>query len=232
VTALYEGHVAHRRSTGHRTAFRHPAYVWLVDVDELPRLPRLLRPFARLRADDHLSGPQVTLRGRLDDLLAREGLSLDGGQALLLTNARVLGYVFNPLSVWWCHGPDGALRCVVAEVHNTHGQRHAYVLRPDADGTSEADKVFEVSPFLALEGRYRIRLPEPGERVALAIELEQGGERVFAASLTGRRRPATPRVLAGLLLRHPWMTLKVATLIRLHGIALFLRRQRVPQEAR
>ncbi len=140
--------------------------------------------------------------------------------------------MFNPLSVWWCYGPDGALRCVVAEVHNTHGQRHAYVLRPDADDTSEADKVFEVSPFLAIDGRYRIRLPEPGERVSLAIELEQGGERVFAASLSGRRRPATPRVLAGLLLRHPWMTLKVSALIRLHGIGLFLRRQRVAQEAR
>jgi DUF1365 family protein len=224
--ALYEGHVAHARLVGRRGAFRHPVYCWLVDVGDLPRLPWPLRPFASLRSRDHIGDPARGLRENLDAFLAERGVQLDGGRVLLLTNARVLGHVFNPLSVWWCHGPAGELRCVVAEVHNTYGERHGYLLQPDGDGRSEADKAFYVSPFLEVEGRYRMRLPEPDDRLALSIELRQDGGRAFSASLVGHRVVLSPRSLARLLLRYQWMTLRVSALIRLHGVGLLLRGQR------
>lgn len=225
-SVLYEGHVAHARLVGQRVAFRHAVYCWLVDVDDLPRLPWPLRPFASLRSSDHLGDPAQGLRENLDAYLAGRGIDLAGGRVLLLTNARVLGHVFNPLSVWWCHGPAGELRCVVAEVHNTYGGRHCYLLQPDGDGRCEADKAFYVSPFLEVTGRYRMRLPEPGDRLALAIELSQDGRRVFSSSLTGRRLTLSPRALSRLLVRYQWMTLRVSALIWLHGVGLLVRGQR------
>ena len=80
----------------------------------------------------------------------------------MLAHARVLGYVFNPLTVYWCHRPDGTLACVVAEVHNTYRQRHAYLLPADDRGRAEVPKQFYVSPFYPVDGRYRMSLPEPG----------------------------------------------------------------------
>ncbi len=109
----------------------------------------------------------------------------------------MFGFVFNPLSVYWCHDAAGAPVCVVAEVHNTYGQRHCYLLRPDGEGTAEADKTFYVSPFFGVEGRYRMRLPPPGEELRLAVQLRTGDGRPFTATVRGggarhRRRP--PRV--------------------------------------
>ena len=111
----------------------------------------------------------------MDAYLADNGIDLDGGRILMLTNARVLGYVFNPLTVYWCHGPDGGLRCVVAEVHNTHGERHCYLLHPGDRGRCETDKEFYVSPFLTVDGRYRMSFSEPGERLSVQMELHQDG---------------------------------------------------------
>jgi DUF1365 family protein len=141
----------------------------------------------------------------------------------MLASARVLGYVFNPLSVYWCYGPDGDIRCVVAEVHNTYGERHRYLLLPDATGTAETAKEFYVSPFLAMGGRYRIHTPEPGEKLLVSVTLQQGGETPFSAVLRGTRRPGLPQVLVGMLLRHPLAPQRIAASIRRRGIGLWLR---------
>ncbi|WP_328506589.1 DUF1365 domain-containing protein [Streptomyces sp. NBC_00391] len=136
VPALYPCTIAHVRTTPWRYALRHRTYMWLVDPDRPPRLPPLLRPFARFDPRDHFTGDRPTLRAGLDAFLAAHGVDLDGGSVLMLTHARVLGYVFNPLTLYWCHGPEGETRCVVAEVHNTYGGRHAYLLRPDTTGAA------------------------------------------------------------------------------------------------
>jgi len=135
----------------------------------------------------------------------------------------VLGYVFNPLSIFYCHRPDGSLRCVVAEVHNTYGQRHCYLLEPGERGRASAGKEFYVSPFLTVDGSYEMTLAPPDERLSVQMSLRQAGQRVFAASLTGRRRPITNASVARLLVRHPLMTAKVTSLIHLQGIKLALR---------
>ncbi len=222
--ALYPCQITHVRVHPIRRAFRYRSYLWLVDLDHLPRVPLPLRPFARFRAGDHLGGPASSIRANVDAYLARQGASLDGGRVLMLGHARVLGYVFNPLTVYWCHQADGTLAAVIAEVHNTYGQRHVYLLHPDRSGRAEADKGFYVSPFLPVAGRYRLHLPEPGGTLRLSVTLHLDGRTVLAASVTGTRRPYTPWRLAGCALRYPWVTAQVGALIRWQGIRLAARR--------
>lgn len=221
--ALYECVIAHARTTPLRHSFRHRTYLWCVDLDRLPVLPRPVRPLARFDARDHFGGGAPSLRAGLDAFLAGHGIDLDGGQVTMLAHARVFGFVFNPLSVYWCHDRSGALVCVVAEVHNTYGERHCYLLRPDGSDEAEVDKEFYVSPFFAVEGRYRMRLPLPGERLHLAVHLENEEGRAFTAVVRGRRRPATVPALLSAAARRPWSTAAVWAGIRRHGIHLLLR---------
>jgi len=229
-SCLYEGQVVHERRTPLRNLFRYGVYMWLVDLAELDELDRRLwafgsnrRALTTIRSRDHLGDPRRSIRANVDAYLALHGIDLEGGRVALLTNARVLGYVFNPLSVFYCHGPGGELRCVVAEVHNTHGERHCYLLHPGERGRAETEKEFYVSPFLTVDGRYRMAFALPGERLAVQMGLEQEGERVFGASLTGIRLPLTNRTLGRMLVRYPLMTAKVTTLIHLQGLRLHRR---------
>jgi DUF1365 family protein len=233
-SALYRGRVMHVRHRPVRRLFRHGVYMWLVDLDDLPRLPRLLRPFGGVHSKDHLGHPKRTIRENVDAYLARHGIDLAGGRVRMLTNARVLGHVFNPLTVYWCEAADGSLRCVVAEVHNTYGERHCYLLQPDGTGRYEAGKAFYVSPFLTVDGSYRMSFSEPGERLNIQMELVQDGGPLFRAALTGKRLPLTSGTVARMAARYPLMTLRVTALIRLHGVALYLRgvpRVRRPRHA-
>ncbi|WP_212909819.1 DUF1365 domain-containing protein [Streptomyces sp. TS71-3] len=222
--ALYSCLIRHVRTAPVRHRVRHRTYLWLVDIDRLPRLPPLLAPLARFDPRDHFSGTDATLRAGLERFLAARGVPLPRGRVLMLGHARVLGYVFNPLTLYWCHDEDGALVCVVAEVHNTYGERHCYLLRPDAGARARVAKDFYVSPFFPVDGAYRMRLPEPGEGLDLSVQLRRPGARPFTATVRGTRRPATGRRLLAMALRHPWSTVAVSATIRLHGIRLFLRR--------
>jgi hypothetical protein len=229
-SALYEGQVVHDRRTGLRNLFRYRVYMWHVDLEELDALDRRLwafghdrRALTTIRSRDHLGDPRRTIRENVDRYLSAHGIDLEGGRVSLLTNARVLGYVFNPLSIFYCHRPDGSLRCVVAEVHNTYGQRHCYLLEPGERGRASAGKEFYVSPFLTVDGSYEMTLAPPDERLSVQMSLRQAGERVFAASLTGKRRPITNGSVARMLVRHPLMTAKVTSLIHLQGVKLALR---------
>lgn len=224
VPALYDAEVRHARRRDLRTAFAHRIYLWLVDLDELPRLPAPLRPFARFRSRDHLGDPDRSIRENVDAYLAAHGIDLAGGRVLMLANARVLGHVFNPISAFWCHHADGSPACVIAEVHNTYGERHCYLLHPDASGRASARKEFYVSPFLTVDGHYSMHLPEPDERLGISVTLHQDGAPALVVTLAGTRRPATPREVARTVLRHPLITQRTSALIRRHGIALWLRR--------
>ncbi|MDQ3627652.1 MAG: DUF1365 domain-containing protein [Actinomycetota bacterium] len=221
--ALVEGEVTHSRRTQTRHAFRHAVYQWLVDLDDVPVQRWWLRPFAGFRAQDHLGDPRETIKANVVQFARLHSVEVTG-RVVMLANARVLGHVFDPLSVFWCHDRDGALVCIVAEVHNTYGERHAYLLRPDEHGLARADKEFYVSPFFSVEGGYDLRMTLAPARVSTSIVLHQGGAPVFAASFVGRPRPATTRRLLSLLLRHPLMPQRVSVLIRLHGVVLWLKR--------
>ncbi|MFG3039759.1 MULTISPECIES: DUF1365 domain-containing protein [unclassified Streptomyces] len=224
VPALYETEVAHTRVAPVHHSLRHRTYMWLVDVDDLPVLPPALRPLARFDPRDHFDGAAPTVRAGLDAYLASQGVEDADGQVLMLAHARVLGYVFNPITLYWCHDRAGRPVCVVAEVHNTYGGRHCYLLRPDERGRAEVAKDFYVSPFLDVEGAYRMRLPLPGDRLDLTVQLRlPDGSRPLTATVHGEHRPAGPRTLLAAALRHPWSTLGVSIGIRRHGIRLLLK---------
>jgi hypothetical protein len=222
--ALYDAWVTHARTQRTHRDFRHRVYLWLVDLDRLPRPPALLRPFAEFRSSDHLGDPDRSIRANVDDYLAEQGIELAGGRVLMLANARVLGYVFNPLTVYWCHRRDGELACVMAEVHNTYGERHRYLLHPDAAGRARTDKAFYVSPFLTVEGHYDMSLRRPDERLAVSVTLHQDGAPALAATIRGVRRPASTRELVRMVLRRPFLPHWISILIHRHGIAMWLRR--------
>jgi uncharacterized protein len=227
--AIVTGHVVHRRRSPIRHAFRHGAYQWLVDLDDIPRVPRLLRAVAGFHARDHLGGrtaeASADIKTNLERYLETRDVRLGhGDRVVMLTNARVLGHVFNPLTVFWCFGANGGLRCIVAEVHNTYGERHAYLLQPDNDGAAHTKKQFYVSPFNDVSGAYRLRFELARQRVCVTVRLDRNGETIFEATFDGVPTPATTAVVARAVLRRPMMPLRVAALIRMHGLRLWLRR--------
>ena len=222
--ALVAGWVTHRRPGPVRHAFRHRLYQWLVDLDSLPRQPWHLRAFAQFSSADHLGDPGLPIKGNIESYLARGGIALgDRGRVLMLANARVVGHVFDPLSVFWCYDSSGQLVGVVAEVHNTYGERHAYLLRPDEAGAAAAGKAFHVSPFFDVSGTYELRFTLRPDLVAATVTLRREGTVAFSAAFRGQPEPATSRNLARRLIRQPFMTQRVLALIRVHGIWLWLR---------
>jgi DUF1365 family protein len=223
-SAIYRTSIAHVRRTPLHNAFTYRSYSWYVDVDRLPTVPRFLRPLAGFSAADHLGDPAGTLRGNMERFLSTRGIALDGGRITMLASARVFGQVFNPLSLFWCHDAAGELRCVVAEVHNTYGERHCYLLETDDAGRASVPKAFYVSPFNDVEGQYRMKLPEPGERLAVSVVLEREGHKPFIATMDGDRREATvPNILAAAL-AVPLAPLRVVGQIHWQGIKLWARR--------
>lgn len=225
--------VSHCRQVPVQHSFEYRSYSWYVDIDQLPALPWWLRPFARFSASDHLGGAggaaDTSLRRRLEIFFAEHDTAMPDGRITALLQARVLGYVFNPLSIFWCHDRNGRLRHVVAEVHNTYGGRHAYLL-PPADTPVLVSKQFYVSPFNPVDGHYLVLAPPPEREVDVMVSLLRERRLAFTATLRGDRLPATARQVAALQFRSPVAPLAVAARIRLQGIKLWLRR--VPVVAR
>jgi len=220
---LYECRIAHARLAPLRNAFSYRSYEWLVDVDRLPRLhgwPSLLAGF---QSRDHLGDPARSIRANVDEFLRSRGVDLEGGQVLMLAHARVLGYVFNPLTLFWCHRADGTLACVIAEVHNTYHQRHAYLLRTDDQGRARVDKELYVSPYHPVDGWYEMSVPRPGDRLAVSIILNRPNGHRFVAAVQGTAVPATRRALLHAAVRHPCSTAMVSARIRWQGIKLYAR---------
>lgn len=227
--AIVDGVVAHRRTGPVRHSFVHRAYQWLVDLDQLPLWPWYLRAFARFDARDHLGGTgadsSATIKTNVERYLQLHGVSLGKhSRIVMLANARVFGYVFDPLTVFWCFDDGGELRCIIAEVHNTYGQRHAYLLTPDADGRAAVEKGFYVSPFNDVTGRYTMRFRLSDRHVSVAVALDREGVRIFRAVFSGAPLAATRRSLISRVMVMPFMSQQVSALIRWHGIRLWIRR--------
>ncbi|NMD55340.1 MULTISPECIES: DUF1365 domain-containing protein [Tsukamurella] len=222
--ALYDTEIGHLRRSPIEHGFRYRSASWFIDVDAPPRVPLWLRPVVGFRAADHLfpvTDGADTLRARVEQTLRENGLEAPGGAITALLNARCLGYVFDPLTVFWCHDEDGDVAAVVAEVHNTYGGRHAYVLGPEARSGASVAKEFFVSPFHPVDGVYRLRMPEPDDALSIDVVLERPGRAPFTAHWRGTRRPATPRRILLAQWRAPLVPLVVAARIRVHGIRLW-----------
>lgn len=225
--ALVPGSVAHRRHGPIDHDMRHSVYQWLVDLDQLPQLRGPLAKVAHFSAADHLGDPARSIKDNVLHFAQTQSASLPASpRVIMLANARVLGYVFDPISVFWVLDRDTSdLSFVVAEVHNTYGERHAYLLYPDESGNSDTDKAFYVSPFYDLAGRYRLHFSLKPERVAVTVNLHRGGDIQskpdFSANFNGTPEAVTPRGVLAQLARHPLMSQKVSALIKAHGIYLW-----------
>ncbi len=234
VSAIYEGSVWHARELPPVHAFRRRLYMLFLDLDELPALARTTpllgadrrRP-VELRTRDHFRGSSRDLRTRLASALATRGLPPPRGPVRVLTQGRVLGQGFNPVSFWWAYDAHGGLLACVAEVNNTFGDRHPYVMPAgDAERTPlglawTVRKRMHVSPFMDLSGSYRFELSEPGPDLTVRATLVRGDEVSLRAGFEASRRPLSNRALLGAMLRLPGMPWQVWTSIHAQAIALW-----------
>ena len=224
-SALYEGTLIHVRRLPVRNVFRYPVSYWLLDLDELPELDRQLALFSvnrpnvtSFRDRDHFDGGPSAKQAVLD--LVGDP---DVERVLALTMPRVLGYVFNPVSFYWCYRADGSLVCMVAELNNTFGERLPEVLRGPALEYEQAKRL-HVSPFFGLDQSYEWAFSEPGEAVWARIHVREDSERPFTAVLHARRRELTNASVARTLARYPLMPLQVTALIHRQALQLWLKR--------
>ncbi|MCW2757981.1 MAG: FAD-dependent oxidoreductase, partial [Nocardioidaceae bacterium] len=225
---LYTTRIKHARVEPQRNIFSYDSYTWLVDLDDLPQyagaFAPVLRRLASFEARDHVGDPDRSLRANIEAVLAEHDVELgDGSRIQMLAHARTLGYVFNPISVFWCHRADSSLAAVVVEVHNTYGGRHAYVVHPDEHGRATVAKQLYVSPFNDTSGEYHVAVPLPGDTVTVGVTLHRDGRPPFTATMTGTAGPADARSVVRASFRHPVVPLLGMARIKFQGVKLWLR---------
>jgi DUF1365 family protein len=216
-------HVRHRPA---RHRFRYPVAYWLLDLDELGDLARRFRLFGvnrravvSFRDRDHFDGDGTPLKVAVIRFAGDPTIE----RVLVLTQLRVLGYVFNPVTFYWCYRADGSLACMVAELNNTFGERLPELLRGDAL-TYVHEKRLHVSPFMGLDQRYRYTFSEPGDTVLARIEVHEADGMPLQAVLFGRRRELSRATFARFLVRYPLMPVQVIALIHWQALKLLLKR--------
>lgn len=241
---LYPARVMHRRLVAPLYRFVYRLFYLLLDIDRVAEAARGLRFFSHNRFNlvsfhdcDHGGGAPGGLRGWVEQLLAERGIGLEGGRIRLLALPRLLGFAFNPISLYYCEHRDGSLRAVITAVRNTFGERHHYLLAPGLSPGGLAsggavlpynqphvkEKRFHVSPFFDQVGHYRFTLSEPGETLRVLIHETRGGVPILDATLAGERQALTDRALWGQVLRMPLMTLKVVVAIHWEALKIWLR---------
>ena len=231
--SIYYTRVMHRRLFPVDYRFDYRVFTLLLDVDALDRLPRLLGrgSLGLLRFEPRDHGPRdgSSLRAWAEQILATRGIALDGGRIRLLCFPRVLGFGFNPLSLWYCEHRDGSLRAVIGEVRNTFGEHHSYLLAAGGDPIpwplrAEAEKCFHVSPLMDMGGHYRFRLSQPGDDLAVLIrQFDDHGRLKLVATQTGHGEPLTGRAVLRALFRVPLLTFKVMAAIHWQALKIWLR---------
>lgn len=230
---LYPARVMHRRLIAPLYRFVYSVFYVLVDVDRLDELHRRLRCFSfnrfnllSLHTQDH--GDGHGLRAWAEKTLADANITLAGGRIRLLAMPRVLGMSFNPISLWYCEHADGSLRAIIAEVRNTFGEKHSYLLASEGRPLPyslpiEKEKVFHVSPLLDLVGLYRFQIDEPGAGLRVAIHETREGVPVLDTTLAGERRELSDAAIVGQVAAMPLQMLKVVGAIHWQALKIWLR---------
>jgi len=234
--ALYPGQVMHARLKpfGHR--FVYSVFSLLVDIDRLAEvggmtwLLKVNRPgLTSFHESDHVEREGETLRAFADRLLADAGLSEPATRILLLAYPRILGYVFNPISVYFCYAEAGTLIAMIYAVRNTFGQRHTYVAPIEAGDLGPAGvrqtrtKIFHVSPFIDMGTRYHFHILPPGKVVRLRIHETENGEPLLSATFAGKNQELGTARLAACLLKFPFMTWKIVAGIHWEALKLWFK---------
>ena len=234
-SAIYEGAVMHRRFRPRLHHLRYRMFSFFLDLDEIAALSQRLRLFSYNKFNvfafldgDHGDGSGGSLRDQIERLLRGAGLDPEGGAIRVLCMPRVLGHVFNPISIFYCHGRDGALQAMLYEVNNTFGQRHLYLIPVAPDSATETirqecDKRFYVSPFMDMAMTYDFRLRVPAQTLSVVIHGRDADGLMIAASQVGQRRALTDRSLLRAFISFPLLTLTVVFGIHWEALKLWLK---------
>ncbi|MBW9086631.1 DUF1365 domain-containing protein [Rhizobium wenxiniae] len=242
-SSIYAGTVVHTRLRPKRHNLRYSVFSLLLDLDELPVLDRSLGLFSVNRRGlfsfwqkDHGDGTPNGLKQWVAGQLSNAGITTDGLNVRVLCYPRIFGYVFNPLTVYFCYGPENDLRAVIYEVCNTFHERHAYIIPADGEDGGQishsCNKDLYVSPFVPMNCRYDFSVRTPAEQVRIAIKESDADGMFLYAMFQGRHSPLTDRGLAKAFLRYPLMTLKVTAAIHWEALRLWLKRVPVHRHAR
>ncbi len=236
-SALYVGKLRHRRFTPRPHAFSYPVYMAFLDVDRLPELMRI-SPLASYNKwnvtayyeRDHFGASNLSLRERLAVDSAAQGVQLPDGQIFLLTHLRYLGYVFNPVSFYYCYDRAGNLAMLMAEVNSTFGERHNYWLTTACERDSTAAKRYttakqmHVSPFMSMDLNYDWIFSPPRESLVAHMNTLAAGQPFFDATLQLERRPWEAPSLHRVLATYPLMTWRVIAAIHWQALNLWLKK--------
>ena len=229
-SALYAGKIVHRRLRPKQHLLRYRVFYLLLDLDKIDQLASSLRLFSHnrfnlfsLRDRDYGNGSEESLHAQVRGRLRKEGIEV-GGPIRLLTMPRVLGYAFNPLSIYFCHRNDGSLAAILYEVNNTFGQRHNYLIAVAAGSNGairqHSRKSLYVSPFLTTDMTYSFAVVPPRERLAVSVVGRDDEGPLIVAKVTAVRQALTDATLVRAFLLYPLLPLKV--IIAIHWEALFL----------
>ncbi len=240
-SCLYAGQVMHHRFKPKRHRFIYRVCSMLLDLEELEGLDKRLKFFSVNRFNlfsfhvrDHGDGSDRPLLEQVRDTLRSQGLNLGKGAVRLLCYPRLLGYVFNPLSVYYCYDEQGELGAILYEVSNTFNQKHRYLI-PVSDQSESlirqrCPKMFYVSPFIGMDACYHFRMRAPEEQIAVCIRETDNEGALLHASFTGHKQPLSDKSLLRTFFKYPLMTLKV--IAGIHWEALRLWRKKVPLQPR
>ena len=229
--AFMVAQVVHARARPKANRFRYHVYYLCVALSDIATLDRLtlfsLKRFnlfgLRLRDYNDAHSPEQWIR----NLMKEWAITTADGEIILMTMPRVLNYAFNPVSFWFCLDKDGKLRAVLADVSNTFGERHAYLLSHEdgramgADDLFTSKKIFHVSPFIEVTGHYQFRFAYDAARIGVWINHHDEQGQLLTTSVVGKRSALTSRSLLSAFFRYPLVTFKVIGLIHYQALRLF-----------
>lgn len=232
---IYAGHVVHKRLRPRRHGFRYRVFCLCLDLDEIDALDARLRFFSRNRRNvlsfydrDFGKGDGVPLAAFARALLNGAGLAHAAHRIKLLCYPRLFGFVFNPLSTYFCYDDAGRLRALIYEVSNTFGERRSYIIAVSEIGarivSQACVKEMYVSPFTAIDGSYTFHIAKPEDEVVVGVALRSAEGPSLKTHFRGKRRPLSDASIIAHVARHPLMTLKVVAAIHFEALRLWLKR--------
>ena len=230
---LYIGKVFHKRHAPFEHAFTYRVYTFLLDIDDLENLSNRLKYFSLNRFNlfsiynkDHASRDGQAIRPWIEKAATAKNIDLQGGKIYMLTFARVLGYAFNPLTVYFCYDKDGTLKAMMHQVKNTFGEQHGYLLPVEKNKPlikQQCQKIFHVSPFIHMDCEYKFRFAEAEEMLDFAIHQFQPEGKLLTATWDGQRIELTDKNLLKTFFTHPLLTLKVIGGIHWEALRLWMK---------